>query len=44
MNKAPVNAQEIVVANDILEVIGSYFPLRRDGSSYKALCHSTKNK
>ncbi len=38
MNKAPLNAQEIVAANDILEVIGSYFPIASDGSSYKALC------
>ncbi len=33
-----MNAQQILSANDIVEVIGSYFPLRRDGSSYKALC------
>jgi DNA primase len=32
------NIEQIAAANDIVEVIGSYFPLRRAGSSYKALC------
>src|SRR5205809_4857004 len=31
------NAQ-IAAANDIVEVIGSYFPLRRAGANFKALC------
>src|ERR1044071_5740746 len=30
--------EEIAAANDIVEVIGSYFPLKRAGSTYKALC------
>ena len=30
--------EQIAAANDIVEVIGSYFPLKRAGSSYKALC------
>jgi DNA primase len=32
------NIEQIAAANDIVEVIGSYFPLKRAGSSYKALC------
>jgi DNA primase len=32
------NIEQIATANDIVEVIGSYFPLRRAGSNYKALC------
>jgi DNA primase len=30
--------EQVAAANDIVEVIGSYFPLRRAGSSYRALC------
>ena len=30
--------EQIAAANDIVEVIGSYFPLRRAGASFKALC------
>lgn len=30
--------EQIAAANDIVEVIGSYFPLKRAGTSYKALC------
>ncbi len=30
--------EQIAAANDVVEVIGSYFPLKRAGSSYKALC------
>lgn len=32
------NIEQIAAANDIVEVVGSYFPLKRAGSSYKALC------
>ena len=32
------NIEQIAAANDIVEVIGSYFPLRRAGSAFKALC------
>ncbi len=30
--------QQIAAANDIVEVIGGYFPLKRAGPTYKALC------
>ncbi len=30
--------EQIAAANDIVEVIGTYFPLRRAGSTFKALC------
>ena len=30
--------QQVASANDIVEVIGSYFPLKRAGPTYKALC------
>ncbi len=30
--------EQIAAANDIVEVISTYFPLKRAGSSYKALC------
>jgi DNA primase len=30
--------EQIAAANDIVEVIGSYFPLKRAGSTFKALC------
>jgi hypothetical protein len=31
-------AQQVASANDIVEVIGSYFPLRQSGANFKALC------
>jgi DNA primase len=30
--------EQIAAANDIVEVIGGYFPLRRAGTNFKALC------
>lgn len=30
--------EQIAAANDIVEVIGTYFPLKRAGSTYKAIC------
>lgn len=30
--------EQIAAANDVVEVIGSYFPLRRAGANFKALC------
>ena len=30
--------EQVAAANDIVEVIGSYFPLKRTGGAYKALC------
>src|SRR5437762_4114057 len=30
--------EQIASANDIVEVIGSYFPLKRAGTTFKALC------
>ena len=30
--------EQIAAANDIVEVIGSYFPLKRVGANFKALC------
>src|ERR1051325_6569143 len=30
--------EQIAAANDIVEVIGAYFPLKRAGSNFKALC------
>lgn len=30
--------EQIAASNDIVEVIGSYFPLKRAGATYKALC------
>src|SRR5205807_10262193 len=39
MNKIPQETLELIAAaNDIVEVIGSYFPLKRSGPAYKALC------
>src|SRR5205814_3662070 len=32
------NIEQIAAANDIVEVIGSYFPLKRAGANFKALC------
>ena len=30
--------EQIAASNDIVEVIGSYFPLKRAGANFKALC------
>src|SRR5206468_6555842 len=30
--------EQVAAANDIVEVIGSYFPLKRGGANFKALC------
>jgi DNA primase len=30
--------EQIAAANDIVGVIGSYFPLKRAGANFKALC------
>ncbi len=30
--------EQVAAANDIVDVIGSYFPLRRAGTTFKALC------
>lgn len=38
MNNRPTNAQAIIAANDILKIIGSYFPLVYDGSRHRARC------
>src|SRR3954463_1427749 len=34
----PDMIERIAASNDIVEVIGSYFPLKRAGATYKALC------
>jgi DNA primase len=34
----PETIEQIAAANDIVEVIGSYFPLKRTGANFKALC------
>ena len=34
----PETIDQIIAANDIVEVIGGYFPLKRAGGLYKALC------
>jgi DNA primase len=34
----PETIEQIASANDIVEVIGTYFPLKRAGSNFKALC------
>ena len=34
----PETIEQVAAANDIVEVIGSYFPLKRAGASFKALC------
>ncbi|MBX9743032.1 MAG: DNA primase [Chthoniobacterales bacterium] len=36
---------KVAAANDIVEVIGSYFPLKRSGTSFRALCpfHTEKS-
>ena len=30
--------EQVAAANDVVEVIGSYFPLKRAGANFKALC------
>src|SRR5881628_2959077 len=30
--------EQIAAGNDIVDVVGSYFPLKRAGANYKALC------
>jgi len=30
--------EQIAAANDIVDVIGGYFPLKRAGSAFKAIC------
>jgi DNA primase len=35
---APELLEQIQAANDIVDVVGSYFPLKRAGTLYKALC------
>ncbi len=32
------NIEQVAAANDIVELIGSYFPLKRAGTNFKALC------
>lgn len=34
----PEVIDQIIAANDVVDVIGSYFPLKRSGPVYKALC------
>lgn len=34
----PATIEQIAAANDIVDVIGGYFPLKRAGGVYKALC------
>lgn len=34
----PATIEEVSAANDIVDVIGSYFPLKRAGTNFKALC------
>jgi DNA primase len=38
MTIPPETIEQVAAANDIVEVIGTYFPLKRAGSSFKALC------
>jgi DNA primase len=35
---SPETIEQIAAANDIVDVIGSYFPLKRAGANFKALC------
>jgi DNA primase len=45
MGKIPRETiEQIAAANDIVEVINSYFPLKRAGSLYKALCPFHREK
>ena len=36
--------EQIAAANDIVDVIGSLFPLKRAGVNFKALCHFIRSK
>src|SRR4029077_6942574 len=38
------NIEQIAAANDIVEVIASYFPLKRAGTNFKALCPFPQEK
>jgi DNA primase len=40
----PAVLEQIRAANDIVEVIGGYFPLKRSGSNFSALCPFHKEK
>ena len=41
---AEESIQRVAEASDIVEVIGSYFPLKRAGTNYRALCPFHKEK
>ncbi len=41
---AEESIERVAAANDIVEVIGSYFPLKRAGSSWRALCPFHREK
>ena len=36
--------QEVTNATDIVDVIGDYFPLKREGTNFRALCPFHKEK
>src|SRR5213593_1145697 len=36
--------EQVAAANDVVEVIGTYFPLKRAGASFKALCPFHREK
>ncbi len=40
----PETIEQVAAANDIAEVIGSYIPLKRAGSTFKALCPFHREK
>jgi DNA primase len=41
---AEESIERVAAANDIVDVIGSYFPLKRAGSSFRALCPFHREK
>lgn len=41
---SPQSIEQVAAANDIVEVIGSYLPLKRAGSTFKALCPFHREK
>ncbi len=41
---AEESIEQVAAANDIVEVIGSYFPLKRAGTSWRALCPFHREK
>ena len=41
---AEESIQKVADANDIVEIIGGYFPLKRAGTSYRAICPFHKEK